>query len=113
MSDPAVSLTPPFERRVIEIDADRQLFGAAGVSTAVVELATMLGGKPKLKQRATLRAADSESSTKLVVYHDRGTPVAARVSWHSASGKTEGKLQLVDGDYMYLTPPSAPGGGTQ
>jgi hypothetical protein len=107
-----VSLTPPFEKRVIEIDADRQLFAAGGVTTAVVDVATMLGGRPMLKHRATLRATDAESVSKLVVYHDRATPVALRVSWHSPTGKTEGKLNVLDGDYVFLAPPAAGGGGT-
>jgi hypothetical protein len=111
-SDSAVALVPPFERRVIEIDADRQLFAANGQSTAAVDIATMLAGKARLQHRATLRAGDSESQTRLVVYHDRGTPVAARVSWHSGAGTREGKLEVLDGDYVFLTPPAA-GGGTQ
>jgi hypothetical protein len=111
-SDPAVSLLPPFARRVIEIDADRQLFAPSGVATAVVEFATMLAGKPKLVTRATLRATDAAPTTKLAIYHDRGTPVAVRVSWFSTSGRMAGKLQPLDTDYILLTPPAAvsPGG---
>jgi hypothetical protein len=110
-SDSAVSLLPPFARRVIEIDADRQLFAASGVVTAVVEFATMLAGKPKLVQRATLRATDAAATTKLALYHDRGTPVAVRVSWYSPAGKVEGKLQALDSDLLYLTPPPAGASG--
>jgi hypothetical protein len=106
-SDSAVSLLPPFERRVIEIDADRSLFSASGVVTAVVEFATMLAGKPKLVQRATLRATDAAPTTKLALYHDRGTPVAVRVTWYSPAGKVEGKLQALDSDLLFLTPPRA------
>jgi hypothetical protein len=106
-SDSAVSLLPPFERRVIEIDADRSSFSASGVVTAVVEFATMLAGKPKLVQRATLRATDAAPTTKLALYHDRGTPVAVRVTWYSPAGKVEGKLQAVDSDLLFLTPPQA------
>jgi hypothetical protein len=106
-SDSAVSLLPPFERRVIEIDADRSLFSTSGVVTAVVEFATMLAGKPKLVQRATLRATDAAPTTKLALYHDRGTPVAVRVTWYSPAGKVEGKLQALDSDLLFLTPPRA------
>ncbi|PYQ06974.1 MAG: hypothetical protein DMF82_04865, partial [Acidobacteria bacterium] len=113
-SDPAVALQPPFERRVVEIDADRQLFAASGVATAVVEFATMLAGRPKLVHRATLRATDATPITKVAVYHDRGTPVAVRVTWHSPTGKTQGKLEVLDSDALYLTPPPAPApGGSQ
>jgi hypothetical protein len=111
-SDRAVALQPPFERRVVEIEADRQLFASSGVATAVVEFATMLAGRPKLVQRATLRATDAAPSTRVSVYHDRGTPVAVRVSWYSPAGKTVGKLQVLDSGLLYLTPPpaAAPGG---
>jgi hypothetical protein len=112
-SDSAVALAPPLERRVIEIDADRQLFTANGQSTAVVDIASMLGGKPRLQHRATLRATDTESLSRLVVYHDRDTPVAARVSWYSGSGTKEGKLAVLDGNYVLLAAPPAVAGGTQ
>jgi hypothetical protein len=114
-TDPAISLLPPFAKRVVEIDADRQLFTAGGIATAVVEFATMLAGKPKLNQRTTLRATDAAPTSRIAVYHDRGTPVAVRVSWHSPAGKSEGKLQLLESDSLYLTPPAinpaGPGGG--
>jgi hypothetical protein len=113
-TDPAISLLPPFAKRVIEIDADRQLFTANGIATAVVEFATVLAGKPKLSQKATLRATDAAPTTRLAVYHDRGTPVAVRVKWYSPAGKSEGKLQLLDSDSLFLTPPTIavdPAGG--
>ena len=111
--DAAVSLTPPFARRVVEIDADRQLFAKQGVATAVVEFLTMVGGKPRLQRKVILRAGDAAPTTKVAVYHDRQTPVAVRVSWHSPAGKTEGKLEVLESDYLFLTPPaaSAPGAG--
>ena len=55
--DAAVSLTPPFARRVVEIDADRQLFAKQGIATAVVEFLTMVGGKPRLQRKVILRAS--------------------------------------------------------
>ena len=112
-SDATVALAPPFERRVIEIEADRQLFTANGQSTAVVDIASMLGGKPRLQHRATLRATDTESVSRLVVYHDLDTPVAARVSWYSGSGTKEGKLAVLDSNYVLLAAPPAAAGGTQ
>jgi hypothetical protein len=105
-SDVSVTLRPPFERRVIEIDADRQLFTASGMATAVVEFAALLAGKPRLDHAATLRATDTSSSKTVAVYHDPGTPVAVRVSWHSPSGTSIGKLQVLDGPLLTLTPPS-------
>jgi hypothetical protein len=112
-SDATVALAPPYERRVIEIEADGQLFTANGQSTAVVDIASMLGGKPRLQHRATLRATDTESVSRLVVYHDLDTPVAARVSWYSGSGTKEGKLAVLDSNYVLLAAPPAAAGGTQ
>jgi hypothetical protein len=40
--------------------------------------------------------------------------VAVRVSWYSPAGKAEGKLEALDSDLLYLTPPSAGAlGGTK
>jgi hypothetical protein len=105
--DAAVSLVPPFSRRVVEIDADRQLFTKHGYATAVVEFATMLGGKPRLQRKAILRAADAAPTTKVAVYHDRQTPIAVRVTWHSPTAKAEGKLEVLESDYLFLSPPAA------
>jgi hypothetical protein len=51
--DPAVSLVPPFERRIVDIDSDPALLKQAGIVTAVVEFATPLVGKPQLQRKAT------------------------------------------------------------
>ena len=103
--DAAVALVPPFTKRTVEIDADRKLFGDRGVATAVIEFATYLGGKQRLQRKATLRAADAASSSRVAVYHDRETPVAFRVSWHSVTGNTAGALDVLESDYLFLTPP--------
>lgn len=105
--DAAVSLVPPFEKRSVIVESDRQLFAERGVATAVVEFATYLGGKKKLERKTILRAKDASSSQDLTIYHDRGTPMAARVSWYGAQGKEEGGLMLVEQDFLSLVPPTS------
>jgi hypothetical protein len=105
--DAAVSLVPPFEKRSVIIESDRQLFVERGIATAVVEFATYLGGKKKLERKTILRAKDSSSSQDLAIYHDRDTPMAARVSWYGAQGKEEGGLMLVEQDFLNLVPPTS------
>ena len=105
-SDAAVSLVPPLTKRVVDIESDRQQFGSHGVSTGVVEFAIVQAGKPKLERKATLRASDAAPSSRVALYIDRDSPVAYRVSWHSATGNREEKLALLDSDYLFLTPPS-------
>jgi hypothetical protein len=107
--DAALSLTPPFEKRVIEIDADRASFQERGIATGLVEFATILAGKPRVLKKATLRATDTTPTFKLALYHDKGTQIAYRVTWHSKNGNKEGKLEVLDSDYLYLSPPE-PGG---
>lgn len=107
-SDAAVSLVPPFERRVVEIDADRSLFVARGLSTADVEFATVLAGKPRIASRAVLRAGDAESVSRISIYGDRGEPVATRVTWNAPDRKVQGGLEPLESDYLFLTPPAPP-----
>jgi hypothetical protein len=109
-SDAAISLSPPFEKRVVEIEADRALFQDRGIATGLVEFATILAGKPRVLKRTTLRATDTTPTAKLALYHDKGTQIAYRVTWHSKNGSKEGKLEVLDSDYLYLTPPES--GGT-
>lgn len=104
-ADPAVSLVPPFTKRVVEIDADREQFGQAGIRTAVVEFATPIAGKAKIVKRATLKANDSEPSSTVSIYHDRGADVGWRVKWHSTKGATKTEAHGLESEYLYLVPP--------
>lgn len=105
-ADAAVSLSPPFERSVVEIDADRDVFRARGVATAVVRFATVLAGQPRRERQVTLRVGDAEPTKRVALYHDRGESVAYRVAWYrsGANARLEA-IQLLDADYLYLTPP--------
>lgn len=114
--DAAVALIPPFTKRELVIDADRALFADRGMASAVLEVATVLGGKPKIQRKAILRAADPESVKHVSIYHDRDSVVGYRVSWNSARGSVQGELEPLESDYLFLVPPSVdpepgPGGG--
>jgi hypothetical protein len=110
--DAAVALVPPFTRRELVIDADRTLFADRGMASAVLEVATVLGGEPKILRKAILRAEDPESVKAVSIYHDRDSVVGYRVSWSSPQGSVQGELEPLESDYLFLVPPSArPGGG--
>lgn len=104
--DPAVSLTPPIVKRVVEIDADRKLLRDNGVASSVVDFATILLGRPQMQRRAILRATDADAVTTLALYGDPDEPVAYRVTWYSPRATDAGKLQILDSDYLYLSPPN-------
>jgi len=106
-SAPAISLTPPFQKRILEIDADRSLFKADSIATAIVEFASVLAGEPRLMGKVTLRAGDPESSSKVAVYHDKNEDVVYRVSWYARKGQVRTPLQMLETDYLFLVPPSA------
>jgi hypothetical protein len=110
-----VAIDPPFQRHVIEIDADRQLFTANGITAAVVEFATRLAGQPKRDQSVILRATDATPTTKFAIHHDKGAPVGVKVKWFSPAGEVADKPQLLQPDayLLSLTPPTItpPGGG--
>jgi hypothetical protein len=115
-SDAAISLVPPFERRVIELDADRALFAERGVSTALIEFATVLAGKPWIASKAVLRANDAEAVSHVSIYGDRGEPMGIRVTWNAPDRKVQGALEPLENDYVFLTPPQPlppPEGGTR
>ncbi len=104
-SDAAIALTPPFEKRVIEVDADRALFEANGIVTAVIEVGTTLAGKNRLQRKAILRANDAAATTRIAIFRDRAADSIVRVTWHGKAGKVEGKIEVLASDYLYLTPP--------
>jgi hypothetical protein len=103
--DAAVSLSPPLERHVVEIDADRQRFKERGIATAVVQFATVLAGAPQRARQVTLRAGDTESTTRVVLYHDRRQPIAYRVTWFGPDMQQRDDAKVLTTDYLYLSPP--------
>lgn len=104
--DPAIALTPPFAKRVVEIDADRNLFQTSGVATAVVDFAVILNGQARFITKAILRATDPETTAKIALYHDEDEPVAYRVTWYAESGNISKPLVELTSDYLFLVPPS-------
>lgn len=103
--DAAVSLVPPFRKRLVEIDADRDLFAPQDIRSAVVELMSVLAGEARLDRKIVLRAADPEPTAAVTLYHDPEEPVGMRVSWYAPKGQKRGDVQLLDSDYLFLTPP--------
>ena len=107
-SDPAVSLVPPFEKRVVEIDADRQAFQDNDIRSAVVEFATVFLGQPQAAKRVILRPGDSEPTRQVTLFHDRASPIGQRVSWYAGWGQQRGHVAELNNDYLYLLPPQKP-----
>lgn len=107
-SAPAVALVPPFEKRVVEIDADQQMFADNDVRTAVVEFATIFLKDPQAAKRVVIRANDSEPTRTVTLFHDRDTPIGKRVSWYAGWGQERERISELDNDYLFLMPPFKP-----
>ncbi len=107
-SDRAISLRPPLDRRVIEIDCDRRMLQDRRLATGVIQFATILAGEPRRDRQVMLRAGDTESTTRIIVYHDHNQPVGYRATWFRADGRTQqASTQLLESDYLFLTPPDS------
>jgi hypothetical protein len=105
-SEPAISLIPPFEKRIVIIDADRSFFSEAGYKTASIRFFVILNDKPQLQRNIILRAGDAENSRQIALYHDTEEPVIYQLTWHSKDGsKKEDPKELSD-DYLFLIPPN-------
>lgn len=103
-TDPVVSLTPPLEKRIIDIDADRGRFVDKGIASANVVFEYSLRSQPK-QTRATLRAADTASSNTVTLLADRAATVKTKVTWYFKNGRQVTK-ELGADNYLVLIPPA-------
>ncbi|MFY7672036.1 hypothetical protein ACOSP6_13200 [Tenacibaculum sp. MEBiC06402] len=105
-NDASIALTPPFKKRTVQIDADRTFFKDANVQACSVRFFTILNGQPNPQGTVILRKNDTESTSKINLYHDADEPVAYQVNWYKKSGPTTESLKSLDSDYLFLLPPS-------
>ena len=105
-ADGTVSLNPPFEKRVMKVEVDRNLLKQKEFANVEVLFGTKLFGEPVAAQSVVLRRDDAEAVKEIVLFHDAGAPVVKRTIWNSNNGATREKLEVVEGDYLYLIPPS-------
>jgi hypothetical protein len=104
-SSPAISLIPPFEKRVITIDADRIFFNKGDIRSAFVRFFVILNGKAQAQQSLVLRADDAESSLQIALYHDKEEPAIYQVTWYARDKTTQMDPVELIGDYLFLVPP--------
>jgi hypothetical protein len=106
-NEPAISLKPPFDKRVIEIDADRGQFRDAGVVTAIIDFAAILAGNARKYKSIALKSVDAVNSVTTAIYHDSSEEIVYQVTWHNKDGRQfRTELQVLDSDYLYLVPPA-------
>lgn len=102
---PIISLRPPFEKKVIEIEADPDLMAERGIMAVSVDIASSLNGEVKVLKTARIRANAPESSQRIAVYHDENEKVVSRTIWYTADGEIKEDHVPVEADYIFLIPP--------
>ncbi len=103
-----ISLVPPLVKDVIELDADRQLFMSNGIASVSINFASVMAGERKVVRSVVLRADDKSSTSKIIIYHDKGSPVVYQPTWYSKeNGTAVMDMQVLNGYYIFLLPPAA------
>ncbi|WP_157811711.1 hypothetical protein [Tenacibaculum sp. SZ-18] len=105
-NDASIALTPPFKKRTIQIDADRTFFKEANVQACSIRFFTILNGQPNPQETIVLRKNDTESTSKINLYHDANEPIAYQVNWYKKSGMKSETLKSLDNNYLFLIPPT-------
>lgn len=102
---PSIALVPPFTKRVLEIDADRQYFKDAEIRSATIRFFVILGGNPGMQKSITLRQEDAINTNILSLFYDEHEPIAYQVNWYAKAGEYQEELKVLDGAYLFLVPP--------
>jgi hypothetical protein len=103
----AISLIPPFSKKIIEIDADRVQFKESGFTSATVRFVVMIAGKAQNQKNVILRSNDATAITKVTLYHDIDQTVGYQIIWYDKKGKEKrGELVELTDNYLLLVPPA-------
>jgi hypothetical protein len=102
---PAILLSPPFDKRVIEIDADRLFFKEKNVVSASIRFLSIINGKPMVYKTVVLKDVDAFNTNKIALYFDKGESVAYQVTWYTKQGEERKEdVKILDQNYLLLVP---------
>jgi len=99
-----ITLVPPFEKRVVEIDADRGFFKEQGVISASVRFLSIVKGQAVVQKTLILRANDTDLTSKVALFHDPGESVGYQVTWYRKEGEVKEPVKMLSQDYVILVP---------
>lgn len=101
-----VALVPPFNKKIIDIDADRTSFKDSDVRSATVRFFVILNGKATPQNTIILRDSDTENTQKTTLYYDADEPLAYQVTWYGKNGKYAEEIKELKEDYLFLMTPN-------
>ncbi|MEM9686367.1 MAG: hypothetical protein AAF934_05535 [Bacteroidota bacterium] len=99
-----VTLVPPFKKKIIGVDTDHTAFKEFGYKSATIRFFTVLNKKPNVQRTFVIREADAENTTKVILYHDEGEPLAYVVTWYGRNGSHRENVKELKEDYLFLSP---------
>lgn len=100
----AIALVPPFSKKIIEVDADRGFFKEKNVISASIRFLAIVQGEPVVQKTLVLRAADTDLTSKVALFHDPGETLGYQVTWHTKEGDKKEDIKALDQDYLILVP---------
>ncbi|CAM1371904.1 hypothetical protein [Tenacibaculum xiamenense] len=100
------TLSPPFKKRSVDIDADRPSFKESGIRSAVIQFFTVLNGKAIPHKTKVIRESDTENTSKVNLFYDEKEPIAYQVVWYHKKGKYSEDIKVLDTDYLFLMTPT-------
>ena len=99
-----ITLVPPFEKRVIEVDADRGFFKEDSVISATIRFLSIVRGQAVVQKTLILRATDTDLTSRTALFHDPGEAVGYQVTWYRKDGEVKDPVKMLSQDYIILVP---------
>jgi len=104
-NEAAITLNPPFVKKLIQVDADRSLFMEEDVNSCTIRFFVILNGEPVSQKMLILRAGDVENTSKVNLYYDKEEPIVYQVTWYIGNETKQQNAVPLEGDYIFLMPP--------
>jgi hypothetical protein len=104
----SVILVPPFKKRVVELEFDKNTMKDRGYISANIRFFVVLNKQPQTQKSFSLKQSDASASLKFSLFHDNNETVAYQITWYGNAGKVEEDLkELARGEnYLYLQTPA-------
>lgn len=102
----SVSIAPPFARKELTIDLDREELASKGFHSARIRFGIKVAGNSEVSKMKVLRKGDSLSIDTVILYHDQDQPIVYQVNWYGSGKELKEELKLLEDDYLFLIPPA-------
>ncbi len=100
----AILLSPPFDKLVLEIDADREFFKEKNIISTVIRFLCIINGKPQVYKTLVLKRNDTVNTNKIALYCDKGENIGYQVTWVTKEKEYEDEIKILESNYLILIP---------